>query len=186
MAQLGGKGAEGKGSWASRACPVVWAVVPLATGHTSSGHSGLGATRSKSLQRNTEQGSDNQEWLGHAASKDAIFVALNNSPPDPCGQVIVHWFWHEGRTKCVASLQSSSSNEGPASGPTIPQLCTCLLQSPLSLITPANASGIATMPGEPQAPESSPTQSQSLCPGTEHQEPGSGLQRHPLAPPGEL
>lgn len=31
-------------------------VVPLATGHTSSGHSGLGAAHSRSPQRNTEQG----------------------------------------------------------------------------------------------------------------------------------
>lgn len=38
------------------------------------------------------------------------------------------------------------------------------------------------MPGEPQAPESSSTQGQSLCPGTEHLDPGWGLPRGPLAP----
>lgn len=52
--------------------------------HTSSGHSGLRAPHSRSLQRNTEEDRDNQEWLGHTAPKMPVFVALATSPSGPC------------------------------------------------------------------------------------------------------
>lgn len=55
--------------------------------HTSSGRSGLRATRSRSLQRNSEQGRDNQEGLGHTAPKKPVFVAMATSPSD---EVLVH------------------------------------------------------------------------------------------------
>lgn len=112
---------------------------------------------------------------------EPTFVALATSPSDPLARSLCivrgeEGFWHEGRTKWVANLHSSCkrprsnlwSNQPPSS---VPASCS----------HPAR-SGTATVPGESQAPESSSTQGQSLCPGTEHLDPGWGLPRGPLAP----
>lgn len=53
-----GKVARGEGELGLKGLPYclgLATVVPLATGHTSSGHSGLGAAHSRNPQRNTEQ-----------------------------------------------------------------------------------------------------------------------------------
>lgn len=105
-------------------------------------------------------------------------MALATSPSDPLARSLCivrgeEGFWHEGRTKWVASLQSSCKR--PRSSLWSNQ--SSALYLPLA-VTP-DRSGTVTVLGESQAPESSSTQGQSLCPGREHLEPGWGLPKAP-------
>lgn len=107
-------------------------------------------------------------------------MALATSLSDPLARSLCivrgeEGFWHEGRTKWVASLQSSLwSNQPPA------------LYLPLAVLSGASSPlpGLAWLLCQEshRPPESSSTQRQSLCPGTEHLDPGWGLLRGPLAP----